>query len=191
MLGAELPPLYKELARAGRLFAGSPDHLVVPDVRWLPIWDIAAEPLTAFPHIDHLLPFATNPRGDHWCWLASRRSPAGEPDILLCPHDEHDAAVFAPGLAAFLFRNAVEDLIFFASDDAAARAVAMLQTIEAAIASAPALAARLRQQRDQLASAIARGNTAAPLTGDDAERLIREVLGDGYVGQSLPWMFVP
>jgi hypothetical protein len=57
------------------------------------------------PTLPGLFPFAQDYTGDPYCWLQGSLSRFGEPDILLCDHEDGFAWLYAPSLAGAIFRT--------------------------------------------------------------------------------------
>lgn len=130
--GFRVPELFRRLVADGRTQYGATREewkqtwkqrmladppalmLVSSQVEWWTPEAIAEwEPPDYWSAEHRFVPFAQNGAGDVWCWHVS--SPDAE--IVFAPHDENEAEVVAPDLAAFLFRQLVGGLSEIYPDD--------------------------------------------------------------------------
>jgi hypothetical protein len=81
------------------------------------------------PTLPGLIPFAQDYAGDPYCWLQGRLSRFGEPDILLCDHEDGLAWLYAPSVAGAIYRTAIT----FASAAREDSVVPMIKMIEQVI----------------------------------------------------------
>lgn len=115
--GFSLPEEFRYLWENGfcRLVGPAKDHeftrpgngyLWILEMEWYSLEEIAdfAFPEYCQPHLPHLVPFAFNGAGDHWCWQTDRTDERGT-RVLLCAHDDSMASVHAPDFAAALYRQ--------------------------------------------------------------------------------------
>jgi hypothetical protein len=94
----------------------SPPALMVAgaQVEWWALEDIANwEAPSHFDPAHKLLPFASSTTGDMWCWCP----PLGAEVIVLAPHDEDGAMVFAPDLESFLLRHTLQAFAEIVEED--------------------------------------------------------------------------
>jgi hypothetical protein len=116
--GFQIPALYRKMVADGVTQYGgnrdewhkNPPALAIASihVEWYAPDAIADyEPAEYWDRSLTLVPFAQNGGGDLWCFHPA----AAEGDqipVALCPHDEMQAEIFAPDLAAFWFRQLLE-----------------------------------------------------------------------------------
>jgi hypothetical protein len=84
-------------------------------VYWEPPSEVAQWEPPGHWEANRFVSFAGNGYGDYWCWYPASADSFGIP-VVLCPHDELEAEIFAPNFQAFLFRSILESWIGITED---------------------------------------------------------------------------
>ncbi len=124
--------------------------------------------------------------------LVARQPPdRAEPEIILCPHDESEAEIFAPTFAAWLFRICLEygTALEAASDgkEERRRLESWAEIVETA--GAGEMAGRLRQIAAAPGTEIVTpiGRETALASAELIETSLRELLGPVYLETRVEW----
>jgi hypothetical protein len=110
-----LPADYRQLEERGLFtlskashaseFTAPGSYLWLPDMEWYPLEEIAAFTFQAY-HLPGFVPFAFTAGGDYWCWQPAHTDARGT-RVVCCHRDCELATVYAPNLAAALYRQAL------------------------------------------------------------------------------------
>jgi hypothetical protein len=142
------------------------------------------------PTLPGLFPFAQDYTGDPYCWLQGRLSRFGEPDILLCDHEEGFAWLYAPSLAGAIFRTAAT----YAAAARESSVAPMVEMIEQVIKVYGDLLpddwvqrlSLLAKQEPKIfrGAAVTKFSLHAPW---DSTELIKQLFGSPYAEKNIQW----
>lgn len=190
--GFRPPKVYRDWVLEQRMNRDSGAYLWLPEMRWLEPLDIPGFEFGVEPLLEGLVPFATTPGGDYWCWWTTGTRCGDEADIVLCYHDSTEAELFAPTLAACLFRVAINYVTCFEDQSQDLSVSQSLRSWADLLdgASEPVLAEALRdvsaQQPEDYPTGT--GSLQGLLAAAEAERLVVVLLGERYgISTRLSW----
>lgn len=142
------------------------------------------------PTLPGLFPFAQDYSGDPYCWLQGRLSRFGEPDILLCDHEDGFAWLYAPSLAGAIFRTATT-FAAAAREDSVAPMVEMIeQVIEVYGELLPDDWVQRLSHLTKREPRIFRGATVTKVALHapwDSDEVIKQLFGSPYAEKNTQW----
>ncbi len=186
-----VPPAYRQLVLEHATDPDSSAYLWLPEAEWIEPAEISTWEFLVEPALHGLVPFAFTGAGDPWCWWLGSPRVGAEPEIILCPHDESEAEIFAPTFAAWLFRICLEygTALEAASDgkEERRRLESWAEILETA--GAGEMAGRLRQISAAPGTEIVTpiGREPALASAELIETSLRELLGPAYLETRVEW----
>lgn len=187
--GVTLPPLYQRWALEGRFNRDSPDYLWLTMVRWLEPLDVSSDQLPEITALKDLVPFATSPYGDWWCWRSSRPTGPSEYQILFCQHDSEEAEMFAPDFPSLVARVAMRWSVIVdeESDGTEERKNLLVWSELLETGGYPTLAHHLTIASQPIGQLDPEGDSRALASEAEIAALVADCCGSSYLNASIRW----